>query len=128
MSLAIVEIKNPCHVKSEHMSPHKKGSFCSACQTPVVDFTNKTPEEISSYFMRHKDEAVCGTFNRRDVITDSKTDKLISFFYSRKLKFAAIFILGILVLAGCRTRRGKPITRGKISMSGETAQFFENLK
>ncbi|MES2131254.1 MAG: hypothetical protein V4506_02835 [Bacteroidota bacterium] len=128
MSHTIVEIKKPCQITSEHMTPHKKGSFCRACQTAVVDFTNKTPEEISAYFMKHKDEAVCGTFNRMDVKTDSKTDKLISFFYSRKLKFAAIFILGILVLAGCRTRRGRPITRGKLSIAGETTQFFENLK
>lgn len=107
-----VEIKKPCLVNLDSVIPDEKGQFCSVCQSSVVDFTNKSPDEITQYFQENKHKRTCGTFNSWDVKTENKTDQLISYLQNKKLKMVAVFIIGLLVLSGCRVR-----TRGKIAMA-----------
>jgi hypothetical protein len=101
-----IEIKKPCSVDIDSMNSDSKGKFCSICQTSVIDFTNKSPDEIARYFQMHAIKNTCGTFNRWDVKTDSKIDRLIYYLQHTKLKFLAACVIGILVLSGCRIRRG----------------------
>lgn len=129
MYKAIVEIKKPCRENLEAMPDNDKGKFCGSCQTTVIDFTQMSPDEISAYFLNHKNEHICGTFDRNDVKTDSRIDHLLAWLHSRKLKFAAVFILGILLLSGCRSRRGGTRTAGTpVKMLDEKTQSIENLK
>lgn len=107
-----VEIKKPCYVNLDSVIPNENGKLCSVCQTSVIDFTNKTPDEIAAYLQNNSAKSNCGTFNSWDVKTNSKADQLISYLQSKKLKMFAVFIIGLLVLSGCRVR-----TRGKIAMA-----------
>ena len=88
----------------------EKGQFCSVCQKSVIDFTQKTPEEISSYLQKNKAQKPCGTFNRWDVKSDSKVDQLIVFLQNKRFKFLAVLITGLLIITGCRVR-----TRGVVA-------------
>ena len=76
-SIAQVEIKKPCHENWEAMIPNEKGRFCNNCQTTVIDFTNKTPEEIISTLSTTSNQHTCGHFNRWDVKTDNKLYNII---------------------------------------------------
>ncbi|MES2761229.1 MAG: hypothetical protein V4677_03440 [Bacteroidota bacterium] len=121
-----IEIKRPCFVKLESTGSDERGKFCPVCQTSVVDFTNKTPDEITSYFQTHSIKNTCGTFNSWDVKHERKVDQLISYLQHKKLKFLAVFIIGILVLTGCRIRRqGAPAygQNGKYLESDTTASI-----
>lgn len=100
----LVEIKNPCHENWDKMTPRNKGRFCSSCAIVVTDFTNKTPEEISNILKQNSTKHTCGNFNTKDVITDSKIDKLIWKLNTRGFKYVSLLILGFLILIGCRTR------------------------
>lgn len=124
---AIVEIKKPCYEKLEHRKPGEKGSFCNVCQITVIDFTDKTPEEISHYLTHHKQEVHCGVFNRKDISTGSRADTFISYLYSRQLKFAAILVLSLTLLLSCRVRRGKT-RQGNMRFLDKTNPSIENLK
>ena len=56
MQKAIVEIKKPCLVNLDLMNSDEKGKFCTVCQTSVIDFTNKSSDDIALYFQTYKNE------------------------------------------------------------------------
>ena len=128
MQKAIVEIKKPCRVDLNTMIPDEKGRFCGVCQTSVIDFTNKTPDEIALYFRIHAAEKNCGIFKNSDVKTDNTFDNLISFLYSKKLKFVAIFITGLLILTGCKTKKQTTTSYGSGRALDEKTNSIENVK
>ncbi|MES2761230.1 MAG: hypothetical protein V4677_03445 [Bacteroidota bacterium] len=99
-----VEIKKPCLVNFDSIKSDSSGTFCSVCQTTVVDFTKKSPEEIAQYFQGKRHQNTCGTFNSWDLKSDSRTNRLIVYLQNKRLKFLAFFIIGALALSGCRTR------------------------
>jgi hypothetical protein len=44
------------------MTPQKEGRLCASCQTMVVDFSNKTLDEIKAYFESQTERKVCGMY------------------------------------------------------------------
>ena len=82
-----IEIKKPCLVNLDSVIPDEKGQFCFVCQTSVIDFTKKTPDEIALYFKEKSSEKSCGTFNSWDVKTDRKIDRFIFYLQNKKLNF-----------------------------------------
>jgi hypothetical protein len=106
-SIRQVEIKKPCHENWEAMKPNEKGRFCNSCQTTVIDFTTKTPKEITSILSATSNQHTCGHFNRWDVKTDNKIDKLIWKLNTKGFRYTSLLIMSALILFGCRTRRGR---------------------
>ena len=108
MKSPIIEIKKPCEVKLVTTSSDK-GKYCRVCENFVTDFTNKTPDEISVYLRENMNGKVCGTFNSWDLKSDRKIDRLILYLNNKKLKLVSLFMIGFVVLSGCRVRyRGIP--------------------
>ncbi len=58
-----ISIPKPCHEDWNKMTPNQQGSFCGKCCKTVVDFTNKSPEEIKNTLLENSDKKVCGRFN-----------------------------------------------------------------
>ena len=114
-TLPQIEITKPCHENWDAMKPNKNGRFCTSCQTIVIDFTTKTPEEISSILGTTSNQHTCGHFNKWDVKTDNKIDNLIWKLNTRGFRYAALLIISMLILVGCRTRKGRvKYTNGSI--------------
>ncbi len=127
MQKAIIEIKKPCRVDLNSMIPDEKGRFCNVCQTSVIDFTQKSTEEITSYFKTYKSEKTCGIFNSEIVQTGNMPDGIISYLYHKKLKFVAVLITGLLILTGCKTK--KHVTSyGTPRLLDEKTNSIENVK
>ena len=42
------------------MTPTQQGRFCNACAKQVVDFTTMSDGEVLNFFLKNKDENVCG--------------------------------------------------------------------
>ena len=57
-----ISIPELCHEDWNKMTPNEKGSFCSKCCKTVVDFTQKSPEEIKSILIQNSGKKVCGRF------------------------------------------------------------------
>jgi hypothetical protein len=63
----IIRIPEPCHEDWNKMTPDDKGKFCNSCSKSVVDFTDKTDEEIISILQSSGGERVCGHFRKSQV-------------------------------------------------------------
>ena len=57
-----ISIPKLCHEDWNKMTPNEKGSFCGKCCKTVVDFTNKSPEEIRTTLLAESGKKVCGRF------------------------------------------------------------------
>lgn len=124
----IVEIKNPCHKNWDKMTPLDKGRFCSSCATVVTDFTNKTPEEIKYYFQNNNTSKTCGVFKDDFVSVRFKTDKIVSYLNNRKLNFISLFILGVLTIVGCKTKKHSTRTMGNARFLDKEVNKIETVR
>lgn len=101
-----VSIKNPCHENWDAMTPNEQGAFCLVCQKTVVDFSQKTTEEIKDFFTAvPKFEKVCGRF-RNDQLNELSFDeffvKFKNWIMPKKLAVILCFSFG-LTLFSCKT-------------------------
>ena len=59
-----ISINSPCEEDWSKMTPQNDGRFCDTCAKCVVDFTQKTNEEVIEYFKQTASNAsVCGRFS-----------------------------------------------------------------
>jgi len=63
-----ISIQKPCHENWDAMTPNEQGAFCHKCVKTVVDFSNKTIEEIKDFFIGKQNERVCGRFQESQLV------------------------------------------------------------
>src|SRR5438552_3588242 len=56
-----INIPEPCHENWENMSRNEEGAFCQSCRKNVIDFSNKTENEIYG-ILTAAGGKVCGRF------------------------------------------------------------------
>lgn len=96
--MAQLSIEKPCHEKWSRMSKRDEGRWCMSCSKTVVDFSDKSSEEIIDYLKSKNGEEVCGRCRTDQVITPGKP--------SRYRWFVTVlsFIFGISLLTSCYRR------------------------
>ena len=57
-----IYIPEPCFEDWDKMTPNEQGAFCKVCSKTVVDFSNKSDEEIQGFLLENIDKKVCGRF------------------------------------------------------------------
>jgi len=70
-----IEIPKPCNAKFKDFEKTEQGGFCQHCSTEVVDFTNKTDEEIFDFFLKSKGK-VCGRLPQQNLEFDTVAPKI----------------------------------------------------
>ncbi|HEY0031206.1 MAG TPA: energy transducer TonB [Bacteroidia bacterium] len=60
-------VPDPCHESWQNMLPQQNGRYCGSCQKVVVDFTNKTNQEILDYINANSGKKMCGTFKKQQL-------------------------------------------------------------
>jgi hypothetical protein len=93
-----ISIKKPCHENWEDMTPNEQGAFCHKCVKSVVDFSEKTIEEIKEFFSKKTEGRVCGRF-REDQMSelsfDAFFDRFRSFQLTKKMAIVLYFTFGM---------------------------------
>lgn len=106
-----ISIPKPCHEDWNKMTPNEKGSFCGKCCKTVVDFTNKSPEEIRTTLLAENGKKVCGRFmsNQLDEKPKSNINLNIPLYllpknisYRKAFAIALFFAFGTSLFS-CRT-------------------------
>lgn len=57
-----LSINNPCKENWNTFEKRSEGGFCQSCKKTVVDFTNKSNDEIREMLHQKSNEKVCGKF------------------------------------------------------------------
>ena len=84
-----LSIQNPC---SENYNQFKKtvnGGYCNSCAKEVIDFTNKSSEEIKNYFTNNTSKT-CGRF---------KSEQLTTYTTAPKKRFNYFGMIGLTAIA-----------------------------
>ncbi len=86
----IVRLNFTCNRNWEDMAAVESGRFCNDCQKKVVDFTDKTNDEIAAYLMSSTTK-VCGRFQQSQLVSPS-LKPVWKRWFSVAAMFAAVFI------------------------------------
>jgi TonB family protein len=86
------------------MLPNDKGRFCNSCQKNVIDFTNKSNEEISQYIQEHIQNGVCGRMRVSQFQTHKHFQTVavkapIDNKYRQRFQYSCIALGSLLILA-----------------------------
>lgn len=90
-----LHIQNPCSEKWSKMRPAVGGRHCAVCDITVVDFTNKTEQEILNYLAANEEKYICGKYRAEHVSTPR----------SNRFKWILIgltMIFGTSLVSSCR--------------------------
>lgn len=126
-----VSIPKPCHEDWNKMTPNEKGAFCMKCAKTVVDFTEKSPEEIKNTLLEQSGKKVCGRFKNEQLSTSAPSSfnlniplYLLPKNLSRSRAFAiALFFVFGTSLFSCTTSQGHLV--GKIAV--DTTVYTKDL-
>lgn len=129
-----VHIEKPCMVQWNDMQEQAADKrLCTVCQTIVIDFTNKTPDEIKAFFSDKENQQFCGMYLQKHTNHANKLQKLISRaeLYKSKIKFKwpiALLLSSLLFLASCQRKnvRGRKIN-GYMENSRKSAQHDKRI-
>ncbi|CAN5393584.1 hypothetical protein BH10BAC1_BH10BAC1_20390 [soil metagenome] len=106
-----ISIPKPCHEDWNKMTPNDKGSFCGKCCKTVVDFSNKSPEEIKNTLLAENDKKICGRFTTNQLHEKPKQTINLdiplyllpqNISYRKAFAIALFFVFGT-TLFSCRT-------------------------
>lgn len=70
-----IYIPEPCHEDWGKMTPNEKGAYCKVCAKTVVDFSEKTDEDVQKFLLDNAENKICGRF-RLSQIESEETPKL----------------------------------------------------
>ncbi len=91
-------ITNPCANKWEEMDAAQQGKFCQQCNKNVIDFTQKSEQQIKDYFIANNNQPTCGRFynNQIDnIVIELEANILQSnLFYWQKLLVITMLCFG----------------------------------
>ena len=118
-----ISIPKPCHENWNGMTANEKGKFCGSCAKTVVDFTEKSTQEIQDFFKKHQGKKVCGHFKRKQL--DSIVIQLPETIITEHLSFQKLFVVALLLVMGttlfsCKTDEGK-------SQKIEKVEFIDTI-
>ncbi|MGZ4056212.1 MAG: hypothetical protein ACXVPY_08200 [Bacteroidia bacterium] len=125
-----ISIPKPCHEDWNKMTPNEQGSFCGKCCKTVVDFTNKSPEEIRNTLLEQSGKKVCGRFmsNQLDEKPGASINLNIPFYLlPRNISFSKSFGIALFIAFGttlfsCTTPEDHIV--GKISVNDSAKQII----
>jgi hypothetical protein len=113
-----VSIPKPCHEDWNTMSPKEQGRFCDKCCKTVVDFSDKSPEEVQQILQSRLHEKLCGRF-RNDQLR--KPVRLVISFspFTTRMSAVQVFLVALLFTFGttlfsCTTHQNERV--GKITL------------
>lgn len=109
-----ISINTPCHENWDTMLPDEKGAFCLSCQKSVVDFSDKSLNQIKDFFRKKKDPgSVCGRFEETQLTALSFDDffsDFVNWKFIRKVALIVFFVFGLSLFSNAQT---KPMPRPK---------------
>lgn len=93
-----ISINEACHENWTNMTPNGQGAFCSKCVKTVIDFTDKSLEEIKSFFAGRGQESTCGRFEDKQLSAlsfDAFFERFRNFEFTKRFAVILFFTFGL---------------------------------
>lgn len=124
-------IPKPCHENWNKMTAQEKGRHCAVCSTVVVDFTKKTPAEVTE-IISSTAGSVCGHFNvnQLDAKSQTKIFRNPLNLFNKNWKYFAMSVFGLFFINKKSTAQeieGKIKMRGMVAPSHNTNTQVSNI-
>lgn len=98
-----LSIAKPCTENWNEMTPTQKGAFCQKCCKQVIDFTNKTPDEIRKTLLERKNQEVCGRIDESQLVRlnhDFEAWRINQSWSMQRASFYAfLFVFGLSIVS-----------------------------
>ncbi|MCB9223345.1 MAG: T9SS type A sorting domain-containing protein [Crocinitomicaceae bacterium] len=117
-----IHIPEPCHENWADFTPTQKGAFCHSCKIDVVDFSDKSPEQVKQILKENAGKHMCGRFKK------SQLDELNEDFYAwenqsvkslqSKFLYACLIVFGMSLFTSCNLNEKHVL--GEIAMEWNT--------
>ncbi|WP_299288617.1 energy transducer TonB [uncultured Mucilaginibacter sp.] len=125
----IVRLNFTCNRNWEDMQPVENGRFCNDCQKKVVDFTDKTNEEIAAYLISSA-TLVCGRFQNTQ-LAPAAPKPIWKRWFSTAAMFVAVFIgvkeasaqQQIPIKSADSVKAPTRVVMGEVAVISKNAQF-----
>jgi hypothetical protein len=134
----MITIPNPCHEDWNKMNPQEKGRLCDKCCKVVVDFREKTTEQILGFFKEKIGQKVCGRFKAEQVqpaLVPVRINRTRTFLAALVLVFGGLLfnsckegslsgrgvVMGEMVADTSIYGNGQPFSADTINQKGKTA-------
>ncbi len=131
-----ISIKKPCHENWNDMTPNEQGAFCGKCVKTVVDFTNKSLDEIKAFFADKGQQKICGRFEEQQLTAlsfDAFFERFKRFEFTKRLAVILFFTFGfwlfgmpsVAAQTGGRIKGDvliKEPTKGQVAASHDTTR------
>ena len=119
-----ITIPEPCHENWADFTPTQQGAFCGSCQIDVIDFSNKTPNEVKTILHENSGKHMCGRFKKSQLV-DLNDDfgawqnQSVKSFQSKFL-YACLIVFGMTLFTGCASNNQH--------IMGDVVALFENAE
>lgn len=113
-----LSIPEPCNEDWQKMLPNEKGRFCLNCQKTVVDFTNKSNQEIINYLKNHKN--VCGRLNNTQLNTSLKPER------NTTISKWHTYLLSLMTFVGIEITHAQDVKKQNITIKGKVIDKEKN--
>lgn len=93
-----ISIKKPCHENWEKMTPTEAGAFCGKCVKTVIDFSEKSLDDIKNFFESKQQEKVCGRFEQEQLVSlsfNTYFEEFKGFNFTRRFAIILYFTFGM---------------------------------
>jgi hypothetical protein len=121
-----IHIPEPCHENWADFTPTEKGGFCQSCSIDVIDFSNKTPDEVKQILKANAGKHMCGRFKK------SQLEELNDSFYAwenqsaksfqSKFLYACLIAFGMTLFTSCNLNEQHVLGEIAVEWNDESAQ------
>jgi len=123
-----LHIAEPCHENWDKMSTVEKGRHCNVCSKNVIDFTDKSDEEIYRHVTQHSN--ICGRFQKTQLNREIKLERATGF----NLKpYAASLLLPLSLMSNMNTKAANTLSKTETTLKSNVTslgigRFSESTK
>ena len=114
-----VILPKPCSENWNEMTPTEKGAYCQKCQLEVMDFTQKSNDQIREILIANQGKRTCGHISKTQLdsinIDYSFWEKPTILSIRSRLLYACVMVFGMTLFTGCEFM-DEPHDVGEIEM------------
>lgn len=125
-----IKIAEPCHENWNDFTPTQRGAFCGKCQINVIDFSQKSNEQIKDILVANSGKHMCGRFSKSQ-LDDFNSDYHLWQHQSQntfqsKFIFALVLVFGLTLFSCSNESEAVVIDQITTTLNADSLTYSTN--